>query len=75
MNAPQIIRRESHTEKLVFTSKPDRTMRATLKAAGFRWNGVAWWRNVNSTTAHKVKEFSALVAANDNTPQPEAASA
>jgi hypothetical protein len=54
--------RTSFTEKLVFTTKPDRATRIALATAGFRWNGVAWWRNQNQTTQIKPREFVDLLA-------------
>ncbi len=67
----QIIRRESFTTQLFFTTRPDRATRQALKDAGFRFNGLSWWKNVNSTAPMKHRELSDLLAplaANDNDP-------
>jgi hypothetical protein len=72
MQNVQIIHRTSFTEKLVFTTKPDHPTRLALRTAGFRWNGIAWWRNTNQTSVIKPKQLADLL-----TPisQPEAATA
>lgn len=75
--APTFLR-TSFTEKLVFPGKPDAQTRRALREAGFKWNGVLWFRNQNQTGPIKARDLAALlapVAANDNIPQPEAASA
>ena len=71
----RIVRRVSLTEKLVFTAKPSPAMLFALREAGFKWNGVAWWRNANNTTLHRPTQFPARIAANDNAPQPESVTA
>lgn len=68
----QIVHRTSHTEKLAFTAKPDAATRKALTAAGWRYNGLHWWRNVNHTVIRRPKDLSALLAPID---QPEAATA
>jgi hypothetical protein len=59
--APTFLR-TSYTEKLTFPGKPDRATRQALVAAGFRWNGTQWWRNVNSTNVIRPRELSTLLA-------------
>lgn len=71
MQPVQIIRRESHTEQLFFATRPDRATRQALKAAGYRYNGLSWWRNGNSTVVLKLRDLPALLTP----PQPEAVSA
>src|SRR5690349_19102305 len=70
--APAVFHRQSFTQRLIFTSRPDRSTRLALRAAGFRWNPAGyWWANTNSTAPLKQKELAALlapVAANDNEP-------
>lgn len=63
MQPIQAIYRESHTERLFFTSRPDYATRRALQAAGWKWDRSGnWYRNVNSTRVLKPKEFPALVA-------------
>lgn len=59
--APTFLR-TSFTEKLTFPTKPDAATRAALRAAGFRWNGVQWFRNQNQTAPIKPSELAALLA-------------
>ncbi len=68
----QIVHRTSHTEKLAFTAKPDAATRKALTAAGWRYNGLHWWRNVNHTAIRKAKDLPAFLTPID---QPEAATA
>jgi hypothetical protein len=58
----QIVHRTSRTEKLAFTSRPDAATRKALTAAGWRYNGLHWWRNVNETSIRKAKDLPALLA-------------
>ncbi|RUL89437.1 hypothetical protein [Tautonia sociabilis] len=58
----QIVHRTSHTEKLAFTVRPDAATRKALVAAGWRYNGLHWWRNVNHTAIRKAKDLPALLA-------------
>ena len=60
MPAP-IVYRESHTEKLAFPARPDPATRRALVAAGFRYNGLHWWRNVNRTTVLKPRQLGDLI--------------
>ena len=62
MKTIEVIRRESTTQQLFFTTKPNKETRQALRAAGFRWNGLNWWKNVNATTVIKPKELSPLLA-------------
>lgn len=65
--AAPIVLRESFTQKLAFPVKPDRATRTALKAAGWRFNGLHWWKNSNSTRVIKAKAAAELYApANDN---------
>ena len=57
----QIIHRESHTEQLFFTTKPDAATRKALREAGWKFNGIGWFRNVNLTTAKKAKDLPPLL--------------
>ncbi len=66
----QIVHRTSRTEKLAFTTKPDAATRKALIAAGWRYNGLHWWRNENETVIRKAKDLPALLAPLG---QPEAA--
>ncbi|MEW4569527.1 hypothetical protein AB1L88_16805 [Tautonia sp. JC769] len=68
----QIVHRTSRTEKIAFTSKPDAETRRALAAAGWRYNGLHWWRNVNETVIRKPRELPALLAPLG---EPEAATA
>lgn len=68
----QIVHRSSHTERLAFTDRPDAATRKALAAAGWRYNGLHWWRNVNHTSIRKAKDLPVLLTPID---QPEAATA
>lgn len=68
----QIIHRTSSTEQLFFTAKPDASTRAALRAAGWRWNRLGWWRNVNGTTLRKPKDLADIIGP---AVRPEAATA
>lgn len=58
----QIVHRTSRTEKLAFTTRPDAATRKALAAAGWRYNGLHWWRNVNETVIRKPKDLPSLLA-------------
>jgi hypothetical protein len=76
--APTFLR-TSFTETLTFTGgKPSAQTRRALREAGFRWNGLQWFRNQNQTLPIKAADLEALlapVAANDNAEQPQASTA
>lgn len=57
----QIVHRTSRTEKLAFTARPDAATRKALIAAGWRYNGLHWWRNENETVLRKARELPALL--------------
>lgn len=67
---PLVFHRQSFTERLIFTSRPDASTRLALRRAGYRWNAAGWWwKNHNSTAPIKPRELAALLApANDNEP-------
>ena len=59
---PQIVFRTSTTETLYFMNKPDYATRRSLKAAGWKYAGNGrWFRNQNSATVLKQRDFAALV--------------
>jgi len=60
--AQPIFLRSSFTEKLVFPGKPDAATRLALRTAGFRWNGVQWFRNQSQTAPIKARDLAALLA-------------
>ncbi len=57
----QIIHRESRTEQPYFATKPARAAHAALRASGWRWNGIAWWKNTNETTVRKPREIASII--------------
>lgn len=67
-----IVHRTSFTEKLAFPTKPDAATRKALVLAGWRYNGLHWWRNQNQTGVIKPKQLAALLTPIN---QPEAATA
>ena len=70
MQPAQILHRTSLTEKLAFTTRPDAATRKALIAAGWRYNGLHWWRNRNETVLRKPRELHALL---EPAARPEAA--
>lgn len=56
----QMIFRNQHVQRVVFSGKPSDSDRVWLKENGFRYNGDAWYRKleqVSSTTIDQLKEL------------------
>jgi len=69
MQNAQIVYRESHTERLFFTTAPDHDTRLALRAAGWKYDRMGWFRNHNQTQLIKPKEVEGLCTVH----QPETA--
>ena len=72
--APTFLR-ESFTQKLAFPTKPPVAVRKALVAAGWKFNGLHWWKNVNSTRTIKPRDLAAILTPGTSEVTPELATA